>query len=163
MIKIEFSGSGDEVRSEMLRLLGMQDPKTQPEAPAKTRKSKSAEVTTSPIKARLVRRGRKPAISSQKAWTKKEAEKLFSEIKANAKRIIAELASKPEGYPRSELIQVLGLQAQAIRGQLSSVGFALRRMGGKPSPISRENVDGEFIYKLDPIVAGVFKQPPVEV
>lgn len=163
MIKIEFSGSGDEVRSEMLRLLGMPDPKTPIESPARTRKSKSAEVATTPTKARRVRRGRKPAISSQTAWTEKEAEKLLSEIKDNAKRIISELASKPEGYPRAELIQALGLQAQAIRGQLSSVGFALRRMGGKPSPISREKIDGEFIYKLDPIVAGVFKQAPGEV
>jgi hypothetical protein len=67
------------------------------------------------------------------------------------------LTNKPEGYKRSKLLQVLGLSEQGMRGQLSSVGFALRRMRNKPSPISKEKVDGELIYKLDPVVAGVVK------
>lgn len=47
---------------------------------------------------------------------------------------MAELAKKPEGYRMSQLARALGLQEGAIRGQLSSVGFALRRMDRKPSP-----------------------------
>lgn len=157
MIKIEFSGSGDEVRNEMLRLLGLQGPQTLTELPKKTRKGKTAEATPSRVKERRVRRGRKPAAPEQTAWTEEEAQRLLSEIKSNAKRIIAELANKPEGYRRSDLIQALGLQEQAIRGRLSSVGFALRRMDKKPSPISKKTVDGEFIYMLDPVVAAAVK------
>jgi hypothetical protein len=158
VIKIEFNGSGDEVRNEMLRLLGLGEPKAQSEIPVQRRKRKVIEVHPAPVEVRRGRVGRKPATTQSVNWTKKDAETLLNQIKPNAKRIIAELSNKPEGYRRSELTRMLGLQEQAIRGQLSSVGFALRRMGNKPSPISNEKVDGEFTYKLDSIVAGMAKQ-----
>jgi hypothetical protein len=154
MIKVEFSGSGDEVRNEMLKLLGLQGPKAEAaSAPADQ---------PAPVKARRARRGRKAAAPSQPEWTEEEAGILLGEIKPNARKILAELANKPAGYKRSDLIQVLGSSEQAIRGQLSSVGSALRRMKKTPSPISKEKVDGEFTYMLDPAVAGVAKKYPVE-
>jgi hypothetical protein len=156
MIKIEFSGSGDEVRDEMLRLLGLAEPKAQSETPVQRRKRKVTEVQPASVEVRRGRVGRKPS-----TWTKKDAETLLNQIKPNAKKIIAELANKPEGYRRSELTRVLGLQEQSIRGQLSSVGFASRRMGNKPSPISNEKIDGEFTYKLDSVVAGMAKQDSI--
>jgi hypothetical protein len=163
MIKIEFSGSGDEVRNEALKLLGLAEPKTQVQSPVQGRKRKTAAVQPAPAKSRGGRIGRKPATAPPAAWTEKDAETLLNQIKPNAKRIVAELANKPEGYPRSELAQVLGFKEQSIRGQLSSVGFALRRMEKKPSPISRQKIDGEFTYKLDSVVADVVKQYPTDV
>jgi hypothetical protein len=157
MIKIEFNGSGDEIRNEMLRLLGLAEPKAESENPVQRRKRKVVEIQPAPVEVRRGRIGRKPATTPSATWTKKDAETLLNQIKPNAKRIIAELANKPEGYRRSELTQILGLQEQSIRGQLSSVGFALRRMGNKPSPISNEKIDGEFTYKLDSVVAAMAK------
>ena len=163
MIKIEFSGSGDEVRNEMLRLLGLAEQKVQAESPVQRRKRKVAEFEPALADARRGRAGRKPATTPSATWTKKDAKTLLNQIKPNAKRIVAELANKPEGYPRSELAQVLGFKEQSIRGQLSSVGFALRRMEKKPSPISRQKIDGEFTYKLDSVIADVVKQYPTDV
>ena len=83
---------------------------------------------------------------------------LMTEIKPNARTILAELAKKPEGYLRKDLVQTPGIEEQAIRGQMSSLGAARRRMGGKPSPILSTKIDGEFAYKLDPAFAAIFKQ-----
>jgi hypothetical protein len=52
----------------------------------------------------------------------------------------------------------LGVKEPAMRGQLSSIGFALRRMDRKPSPIKMEKVDGEPTYKLDATLAIVAKK-----
>jgi hypothetical protein len=155
MIKIELNGSGDEVRNEMLKLLGLQEPKVQIESPVQQEgKSKTTEAPP-PAKLQRARKDRKPAIHTQPAWTEKEAESLLNQIKPNAKRIMVELANKPEGYLKSDLIQELGLKEGALRGQLSSVGNAIKKMEKKTSPISREKLDGELTYKLDSVVAGV--------
>ena len=157
MIKIELSGTGDEVRKEILRLLGLQETMAEPESPPQEEKSKVSAAQTKPVKTRRTRKSRKAAAPAPVPWTEEEAETLLSEIKPNAKKIMAELAKKPEGYRRSELVEALGSKEQSIRGQLSSVGAALKRMGGKPSPILKEKVDGELIYKIDSVVAGLVK------
>jgi hypothetical protein len=157
MIKIEFNGSGDEVRNEMLRLLGLQEPKTQIEVEPEE-KSEEAPVQPVQAKGRRQRRARKAGAVVAAAWTEKEAETLLKQIKPNAKNIMIELANKPEGYRIGALARALGLKESAVRGQLSSVGFALKRMDRKASPISREKIDGELTYKLNSVVAGVAKQ-----
>ena len=157
MIKIELSGSGDEVRTEMLKLLGLQETKGQFEPPVKEEKSKSNSISPEQAKVSRARRSRKSAINPEEAWTEKEAQKLINQIKPNAKKIIAELAHKPEGYRKSELVLALGLKEQALRGQLSSVGNAIKKMKKEPSPILRSKIDGELTYKLDPVVARVAK------
>jgi hypothetical protein len=157
MIKIEFNGSGEEVRNEMLRLLGLQEPKDPMEVIKEEVTGKTAQQQDK-VKTKRQRKGRKAQGASTPIWSEKEAENLLNQIKRNARRIIAELANKPEGYRISELAQSLGLQESAIRGQLSSVGFALKRMDRKPSPIQRVKIDGELTYKLDSVVAGVAKQ-----
>jgi hypothetical protein len=157
VIKIEFSGSGEEVRNEMLRLLGLQESHGQGDA-AKEGVSKEDSTQPAKVKGRRQRRARKAEAAAAAIWTENDAEKLLKQIKPNAKRIMTELATKPEGYRISELAQALGLNEGAIRGQLSSVGFALRRMDGKPSPIKREKNDGELTYKLNATVAATAQQ-----
>jgi hypothetical protein len=162
VIKIEFSGSGEEVRNEMLRLLGLQEPKAQTGSPVQPEKNPTTAEQPAPAKTKRGRTSRKAAAPPSATWTEEETERLLNEIKPNARKIITELANKPEGYRRSDLIQVMGLKEQAIRGQLSSVGSALRRMDNKPSPIAKERVDGELIYRLNSVVTGVIKARPVE-
>lgn len=154
MIKIEFNGNGEEVRNEMLRLLGLQESMGQA---GLAHEEVKEETSTKPAKVKG-RRQRKAEAAAAAIWTEKEAHTLLKQIKPNAKKIMKELANKPEGYRLSGLAQTLGLQEGAIRGQLSSIGFALRRMDRKPSPIKREKVDGELTYKLDATVANVAKQ-----
>jgi hypothetical protein len=165
MIKLEFSGSGEEVRNEIMKLLGLQDSKAQIESPVKEIKEEKVEkeikksdlVIPTPVKAQRTRTSKKPK-TPPPTWTKKDAEKLFTEIQSNAKRIIIELAKKPDGYRRTDLLQELGLTFESLRGQLSSIGSARRRMGNKPSPILRDKIDGEFTYRLDTVIADVAKQ-----
>src|SRR5450759_1600339 len=154
MFKIELSGSGDELRIEMLKLLGLKEPKVETESSVEEKKSPAAAVQLEPSKVRRIRRVRKSATPHQLPWTEKEAKEFLSQIKPNARRIITELAKKPDGYRKNELIQVLGLKETAMRGQLSSVGNAVRKMKKENSPIKRERVDGELIYRLDSVVAG---------
>lgn len=154
MIKIEFNGSGEEVRAEMLRLLGFREPKVPTEV-AKEEVTGATAQQSVQVKTKRQRKARRADSAATAMWTEKEAERLLNQIQPNAKRIITELANKPEGYRISELAQSLGLPEGAIRGQLSSVGFALKRMDKKPSPIKRERIEGELTYKLDAAVAGV--------
>jgi len=154
MIKVEFSGSGEEIRVEMLKLLGLYEP----EASVKSKTSKENrtidETKSQLIKSKTPRRNKNTGIS----WNEEEVSVLFQGIKPNAQKILLELAKKPKGYPRKDLLQALGLEESSARGQLSSIGAALRRMGGKPSPISRKKKDGEFIYGLDTAVAEALRR-----
>ncbi len=151
MIKIEFSGSGEEVRNEMLRLLGMQEAGVQVKSPAESQETPEG----ASVKTRRGRAGRKPA--GQATWTEEESQRLLNEIKPNARKILIELSSKPDGYRRRDLVEAIGLREQAVRGQLSSVGSALRRMD-KPSPISKKRVEGALVYRLNPVFAAVARQ-----
>lgn len=159
MIKIEFSGTGDEVRNEMLKLLGLQESARplEPQIKERIAEEQAAESQAGTPKTRRARKARKPAAASA-TWTEEDASTLLSEIKDNARRILVELANRPEGYPRRELVQALESTEQTVRGQLSSVGSALRRMGKKPTPIIKDKTGDEFTYKLNPTVAAVIKQ-----
>jgi hypothetical protein len=157
MIKFEISGTGEEVRTEILRLLGLQEPGK----PAASLNLKNEDGLPAPAKKRRTRKSKKPAAAPQYAWTVEDAENLMKEIKTNAKKILAELANKPDGYPRTDLMQAMGCSEQTIRGRLSSVASALKRMDNKPSPISRQKVEGVFTYKLDPVMASVVKQSSI--
>jgi DNA-binding NtrC family response regulator len=161
LIKIEFSGTGEEARNEMLKLLGLHEPEIpmEPKVPAK-----SQQVTEIQPKLKRVRQPRKKAVTASTAsasWTEEEVTKLFNETRSNAQKILVELANKPEGYQKKELATALGIDEESLRGQLSSVGAALKRMGVKFSPLSREKIDGELTYKLDPAVASVLKQQQI--
>ena len=157
MIKIEFSGTGEEVRNEMMKLLGLNEPKIPEESKVKTEKQQVSVIKPKPARVRSSRRKRKTPPVLSITWIEEEAKELFDRVSSNARKILAEMAQKPEGYKIKELAQALEIEEKSIKGQLSSVGIALKRMGGKPSPISREKINGELTYKLDPAVADVLK------
>lgn len=158
MIKVEVSGTGDEVRNELLKLLGLQAAVAQVQPQVREESAKEPETEKAPSRGRRLPNTKEPAGTSQMSWTEKEAEKLLNKISPDARRIIAEVAKRPEGYKPSELVQVLGLKTRSVGGQLSSVGKEVKRMGNKPTPLLRVKADGEFVYKLDSIVANVAKK-----
>lgn len=158
MIKIEISGPGDEVRNELLKLLGLQPSVVETPPHGREETVKQPQMQQAPKRGRRARTGKELASAPQAPWTEEEAEKLLKKMKPEARRIIAEVAKRPEGYKRSELMQVLGLKGRSIGGWLGSVGRAVKRIGNKPSPLSREKVNGEFVYKLDSVLANVAKK-----
>src|SRR5437588_137403 len=67
-------------------------------------------------------------------WSKDEIRLWFRSLSAEAQRIVAEIATRPKGYPFEELFQAVGLTGQAVGGRLSSIGWTKwrLRLGGKP-------------------------------
>jgi NTP pyrophosphatase (non-canonical NTP hydrolase) len=161
MIKIEFSGTGDEVRSEMMKLLGLHEPEKLEESKVEPEKQQVADIKPKSVRVSSPRKKKRDVPASSVTWTEEETKELFDRVSANARRILLEMAQKPEGYKIKDLAESLGTQEKSIKGQLSSVGKTLKKMGGKPSPISREKIDGALIYNLDPAVAGILKQESI--
>jgi hypothetical protein len=157
MIKIEFNGTGEEVRNEMLKLLGL----CTPEYPAVSNLPGSEQLPVELLaeaKKAHSRRGRRKVSAVPEVWTEAQVKRLLDEVRPNAHNILIELAKKPEGYLRKDLAAALNVQEQSIRGQLSSLGAALKRMGGRLSPLSHEVKDGEFTYVIDAGVAAILNQ-----
>jgi len=157
MIKMEFSGTGEEVRNEMINLLGLNQPKTPEKPKVKAEEQQVAGTKPELARVRSARRKRRTAPQPSNTWTGEGVKELFDRISSNARKILAEIAQKPEGHKIKELAQALGIEEKSIKGQLSSVGKVLIKMGGKQSPISREKIDGDLTYRLDPAVADVLK------
>jgi hypothetical protein len=65
-------------------------------------------------------------------WTNEELAALWRDVTDGARKILTELAKRPEGYSNIELQQTLGMPGNAIGGTLSSVGVAARKFGPKP-------------------------------
>ena len=157
MIRIEFSGTGEEVRNEMMNLLGLNKPEIPEKLKVKTEKQQVSETKPKPARVKSARRKKRTAQAPSPTWSEEEVKELFDRISSNARKILAEIAQKPEGHKIKELAQALGIEEKSIKGQLSSVGKVLIKMGGKQSPISREKIDGDLTYKLDPAVTDVLK------
>jgi hypothetical protein len=155
MIKIEIDGTGEEVRSEMLKLLGL--PQTTA-APVSERQIVKTEFQLEEEEVRSTRRRRKRAPLQPESWAAEDVERLLSEVNPNSTNILTELAKRPEGYPRSELIQVLNLKERAVGGQLSSLGSALRRMGRAITPVTHEKIDNDLVYRLNKEFAALMNQ-----
>ena len=84
-------------------------------------------------------------------WTAEELTQLWNEITVGARRVLAEIVKRPDGYPSAELQQALGMDGKAIGGTLSSVGVVSRRFGDRP-PVYRFRWDE---YRMPPPVAEV--------
>jgi len=89
-------------------------------------------------------------------WSPEELAAYLSMVKEDARRIVTEVAKRPEGYPFDDLQEVLGMGAQNIGGRLSSVGHALRRFPGKPGLIERDY--RQRAYRMDPEVAKTIRE-----
>ena len=82
MIKIELSGSGDEVRTEMLKLLGLQEPKVQTESPVKEEKSEAAAEQPEPDKSAARPSGQETSHTSRGRLDRKRSTNIIESNKA---------------------------------------------------------------------------------
>ncbi len=70
------------------------------------------------------------------SWLPDEIEGFFNRLRPEAQHILREIATKPQGYDRDELISKLGISGRGLAGRLSSVGHTLRGFYPmKPRPI----------------------------
>jgi len=89
-------------------------------------------------------------------WTPEEVRRLWRRLARDARRILKELATRPEGYPAQDLARALGLTStRQVGGRLASVGHRLRRFPGKPHPVLHERTPQGLVYRLRPEVARV--------
>ena len=89
-------------------------------------------------------------------WTPDELRQLWNMIEPGARRILAALAERPDGYPFDALQQSLGMTGPNVAGRLSSVGHAMRRFPGKPHPVQRDYRTRQ--YTMDSTVAEAIQQ-----
>jgi len=74
------------------------------------------------------------------SWLPDEVEGFFNCLMPEAQRILKEIATKPQGYDRDDLMNKLGLSGRGLAGRLSSVGHKLKRFyPRKPSPIKLDD------------------------
>lgn len=95
------------------------------------------------------RRGRGPDHPGWLPWTAEELAQVWNEVTAGARRVLAEIAKRPDGYPAAELQQALGMDGKAIGGTLSSVGVVSRRYGER-MPLYVFHWD---LYRMRPRIA----------
>ncbi len=80
------------------------------------------------------------------SWLDGEIANFFSELQANAQQILVEIAKKPDGYNRDELLSALGFQSRELAGSLSSVGHTLRRFYPlKPKPVELDQQTWKYV------------------
>jgi hypothetical protein len=90
------------------------------------------------------------------SWSHDELAEMWKLLRPEAKQILAELAKKPGGYPFGELQRVTGKRGVEIGGNLSSVGFAIRRFPGKNHPLTKNYSMHE--WSMQPEVAEVIRE-----
>jgi len=70
------------------------------------------------------------------SWLVNEIREFFGHLQPEAQRILREIATRPQGYNRDDLMSELSISARGLAGRLSSVGHTLRRFYPmKPRPI----------------------------
>ncbi len=70
------------------------------------------------------------------SWLPDEIRMFFRNLQEEAQRILREIATKPQGYNRDDLLAKLNISARGLAGRLSSVGHTLRRFYPmKPRPM----------------------------
>jgi len=86
------------------------------------------------------------------SWLPEEIQTLYNHLKPVAKQVWREVAVKPDGYERDELLEKLHMSGKAMAGGLSSVEFNRKRFfPSKPRPM-RLDWDA-WEYKMLPEVA----------
>jgi len=72
------------------------------------------------------------------SWLDSEIEDfIVNRIQPEAKQILKEMADRPDGYDRDELVRNLGLTGRGLAGRLSSIGHNIRKF----YPVKRHPVE----------------------
>ena len=96
--------------------------------------------------------GNVPHVPTAVSWLPEEIKRLYENLQSEAKRILREVATNPEGYDRDALISRLSITGRGLAGRLSSVEFNRKRLfPSKPRPVE---LDWDiWKYKMLPEVA----------
>lgn len=86
-------------------------------------------------------------------WTFRDFEELWDLLSPGAKRVLAELAQRPDGYPDRALQDALDMDLQTIGGFLASLGRRKSRFA-KQEPVYRKDATTNWEFVLAPEVAG---------
>lgn len=103
-----------------------------------------------------------PAATQSVDWAPEKLTCLWGGIAEGAREALAEIASRPNGYPKEDLYETLSLDGRTVGGRLSSVGAAMARLGfwnkmtrtGMEWPWSFDGVQ----YQMKPKVAEMILQ-----
>ena len=89
--------------------------------------------------------------------TAEEFRHLWPQLSAGSRAVLAEVATRPQGYPVADLLARLGVPAGPnLGGMLSSLGIAIKRLPGKQDPLVRDWVASQ--YRLPPDIAAVIRE-----
>jgi hypothetical protein len=91
------------------------------------------------------------AASGTDVWNEEEIASFLDLLTTDAREILAEIATRPEGYPWAALQERFGLDGLEIGGRMSSTGHALRKFPGKKPLHVRDYQRRE--YRMDPAYA----------
>jgi hypothetical protein len=81
-------------------------------------------------------------------WDEDEVATFLDMIRPGAREILAEIATRPEGYPWVEVQERLGLSGLQIAGRMSSIGHVLNQFPAKASLHESDYHRRE--YRMDP-------------
>jgi len=97
--------------------------------------------------------GPRPGLPTE--WRPGGFEEIWSEATVPARRIWAEIATRPDGYRYDELFAAVGLSGSDVGGSLSSIGAAIKRRariwGLLPPPINRD--ERARLYRMNQVHA----------
>lgn len=150
-LTVTVEGEAEEVREALLRLFGG-EPAGSPDAGA------GSSLRPQPPGDEEPKTPPEPPLP----WTQEELARLWAYLTIPARRVLGEVAERPDGYRLEELEQALGSDMGRIGGNLSSVGHAMRRLYRvgdsytKPWPISRDKYTR--VYLMDEGVAASIRE-----
>jgi hypothetical protein len=88
--------------------------------------------------------------------TVEEFRELWSHLAEGSRTVLAEVATRPQGYPVAELRTQLDVNGPQLGGMLSSLGVAITHLPGMQDPLERDWIAGE--YRLSPEIAAVIRE-----
>lgn len=146
MARVTVSVEGDplEVRAALVALLGGASTESRDELLVQGESTQAASA------------------EGQSPWSEEEVRRLWGYLTHSAQRVLAEIATRPEGYPMAELESALDSSMATIGGNLSSVGHAMRRMFGpnastvKKWPLEQDRVARRYV--MDENVAAAIER-----
>jgi hypothetical protein len=91
-------------------------------------------------------------------WSPVDLMRLWSWISPGARRVVGEIARRPEGYPVQEMLDRLGFNGPTLGGYLTAWASGLRQFPRKSDPIVRDTSTGQFRMRMDTEIARTIRQ-----
>ena len=91
-------------------------------------------------------------------WSTVDLMWLWASVTPGTRRVVGEIARRPEGYPVQEVLQRLGYDGPTLGGYLTSWAFWLRKYPGKPDPLIRGWITGLYSMSMDTEIAKTIHQ-----